>query len=98
MTITMTQFHPPNGRQEQVTCSHINDACQAGYAAMQQAGCRLTSEELSTGHISVCIEHPDGDVAIRVIPNGPRVLAAVEAMLLAFKPEHVAEMLMEELE
>lgn len=98
ITVTITQFYPhsPHKRRQEQVSLRINDACQAGYAVMQQAGCYLTSEVLGTGHISVCIDYLGVAVAMRVVIDWPRVPAAVEDMLLAFRPECIDEILFSE--
>lgn len=87
MIAEVTQFHPPNGR---TTTEHtaLPDDCAVGYESLRRHGCRLTAEVLSLGwghpQVSLCIEHPDGDYSIEIVPNGPAVQEALAKMLRSF--------------
>ena len=84
MTIQVTQFWRPNGRQTQES-AEVSDQVQKQYLDLREAGGRLTAEVLRTGQVSVCIEHPEvGDFDIEVILNGPEVQKVLEKMLTRF--------------
>ena len=85
-TIPFTQFLRPNGRRKPVTLD-VSDEAAARFYEAEKLGCRMTVEELTTGEASLCVEHEDGDVDCVVVPNGPGVREAVEAMLLRFSLE-----------
>lgn len=96
MTVEVTQFIQPHGRQSLAT-TEISDDCQEKYKLMQAAGCRLTAEVLGTGHVSVCIEDPElGDYKIELAKNGPDVQKAIEKMLMEFDSAQFAEWKMRE--
>lgn len=91
MTVEVTQFVQPHGRQIPMT-TEVSDKCREKYNQMQSAGCRLTAEVLGTGTISLCIEEPDlGDYRIELARNGPDVQAAIERMLMEFDPAQFQE-------
>ena len=83
MIVEVTQFHRPNGRQTQERTELPND-CAVGYEAMRRKECRLTAEVLSSGLVSVCIEHEEGDFDIHIVENGPKVQTAIADMLRKF--------------
>jgi hypothetical protein len=84
MTVEVIQFMLPNGRQVRQT-TQVPDDCAPGYEAMRAAGLRLTAEMLTTGEVSLCIEHPgEGDYAIDVVSNGPAVQDSIARMLREF--------------
>lgn len=87
MTINVLQFIRPNGRQAPQT-TEVSDDCADGYKLMQECGCRLTAEVLTTGEVSCTIEHPAiGDFDIEVTENGPDVPKGIERMLKEFSKE-----------
>ncbi len=89
MTIQVTQFIRPNGRQEIATTT-VDNKCGDNYKLMRELGCRLTAEVLRTGEISLCIEHPEhGVFDIRIESNGPAVKHALEDMLMVFSKERL---------
>lgn len=53
----------------------------AHYDDMREAGCRLEAEVLTTGQVSVAVSDSETDVDIRIVSNGPEVIAALEDML-----------------
>ena len=83
MKVEITQFIAPYGEQR-IRFAEVPDDCAVGYEAMRRHGCRLTAEVLSTGHVSQCIEHDEGDFDIKITKNGPDVQEALVRMLRAF--------------
>jgi len=84
MMVRVVQFLRPNGRQQECF-TDISERCETSYVDMTRAGGRLTAEELTTGEISLCVEHPEhGDFDSRVVVNGPPVTRAIEEMFDAF--------------
>lgn len=82
--VTVTQYVRTDGHAvSRETDLPIN--VQSEYAAMCAAGCRLASEVLRTGEVSISIENADqdGDLAGKTVPNGPQVQAAIVEMLQA---------------
>lgn len=85
MKVNVMQFVLPNGRQVPVTIELPGDLT-GQYATMKSCGARLTAEVLTTGEVSLCIEHPEyGDFDARVVPTGPDVPAALVQMLAGFR-------------
>lgn len=68
MIVKMTQFIPPRGHQE-IREVEVSNDCAVGYEALTRKGCRLTIERLMTGHISMCIEHEEGDYDLVLVPR-----------------------------
>lgn len=88
--VTLTQFLRPDDWQTDVTT--MRPAAIAEKARrIQEAGLRLTAEVLATGEVSMCIEGPESDLAIRVVPNGPGVNEALDGMIMAFDLENQEE-------
>jgi len=83
MQVPITQFIPPRGRQEIVHAT-VPDELAVNYESLRRHNCRLTAEILSTGHVSQCIEHEEGDYAIEICANGPEVQQHLEKMLREF--------------
>jgi hypothetical protein len=84
MFVAMTEFIPPRGRQEQEHLE-VADDCAVGYEALQRHNCRLTAERLTTGALSTCIEHEEGDYDIQIVPHdAAKFREAVETMLRRF--------------
>ena len=82
MTVEVTQYLRPDGRQE-LMHTDISDDCRGAYIAMQERGWRLAAENLTTGEISLTVEDLlcGMDVEIEVVPNGPEVPLAIERIL-----------------
>lgn len=83
MKVEITQFIAPHGEQRQ-RFAEVPDDCAAGYEALRRKQCRLTAEVLTTGHVSQCVEHKEGDFLIEVTNNGPEVQTALVKMLHEF--------------
>ena len=83
MDVEVMQFMRPNARQVPQTTEVADDAAE-GYAAMKDAGGRLTAECVG-GRVSLCIEKPGvNDYLMKVVRNGPAVPVAIAEMLKAF--------------
>lgn len=85
--IPFTQYVLPDGRQKPVSIEVACDVAEKA-ASIIASGLRFECEILRTGHVSLTIHDPDegDDVAIKVLPNGPGITEAVEAMVRGFKP------------
>lgn len=70
MIVPITQFLLPNGQQRSEKVE-IPDDLSEKFEIMRELGCRLTAEVLGNGFVSVCIEHPNGDLYHELCPNGP---------------------------
>lgn len=81
MSIPFTQYMRPDGRPVHVTID-MPEEVEAVAQEFINYGGWFECEHLATGHASLtaCWHMPDGDndIAIRVVPNGPKVLEAVE--------------------
>jgi hypothetical protein len=71
MNVPLTQFLRPNGRQVTVTCKDVNDNLQKNYDEIKANGLRLACEELSTGVVSIALEHDLGDYDMELCQNKP---------------------------
>lgn len=81
-----TRFQIPHGDMGPIT-TQLPVRVKAKYELMRKSGCRFTVERLNLG-VNICIEHPKfGDLASRVVPNGPQVQSEMEGMLMAFTEE-----------
>jgi hypothetical protein len=69
--IPLTQFLRPDGRTREVWCDDMPSDLAPKMDELTAYGCRLTCEELSTGTVSLAIEHANGDFAIELAENGP---------------------------
>jgi hypothetical protein len=72
VVVNLTQFLRPDGQQKPVTCE-VSDSLKANYEAIRENGMRLTCEELSSGMVSLALEHRDGDFLIEVCENAPHL-------------------------
>ena len=77
--VPAVQYMRPDGLLVDVTAP-IPIECKAAYDEMTERGCRLAGEVLTTGHVSLTIEHDEGDFAIEVCPNGPEVREATRRL------------------
>jgi hypothetical protein len=83
MVVQITQFMAPNGEIRERQCE-VPDDCAVGYEALRRKNCRLTAEVLTSGHVSQCIEHEEGDYDIRLARNGQDVITSLITMIRAF--------------
>lgn len=82
--IPFTQYLRPNGRRKEVTIEVSPDVASKAHAIIAR-GLAFECEELSTGQVSLTITDPEeGDLDIRVVPNGPGVREAVEDLVSRF--------------
>jgi len=85
MKVSLTQFLLPDGRQRIVETT-IHDRLAGQVAAIEECGARLTAEMLTTGEVSMTVEHPKwGDFDIEVVNNGPEVPIALERLIERFE-------------
>lgn len=83
--IVFTQYVAPNGRRKFVSLPVRDDVADKA-DAIRAGGLVFECEILSDGQISATITHPEkGDLDIVVVPNGPGVREAIEAMVLRFR-------------
>lgn len=83
-TVEVSVFVPPNGMRKLVKLS-LSASVQPGYDKLVRNGCRLTSETLGTGQISVTIEEPRlGDFVIRLANSFAEAEEALARMIETF--------------
>lgn len=86
MAIHFTQYLRPNGRRTSVSINRPADIEALADKFIAAGGC-FECEELGDGHASltaVAVEDEDEgstDIAIKVVPNGPLVPDAVDALV-----------------
>lgn len=84
MTIPFTQYLRPEGRKREVSIDLSEEAEAKAHAFLERGGW-FECEELATGHASLTacfvVDGEPQDIAIRVVPNGPGVAAAVESLV-----------------
>lgn len=84
--IPFTQFLRPNGRKMSAWIERPMPIIEKARAILV-AGGRFEIEELSTGHVSATVEHPEweqddrGPVASEIVMNGPDVLPMIDALV-----------------
>lgn len=84
LTVSMTQFKVPDGREVSVTCD-VADDLAANYQQLLDEGGRLTCEVLTTGGVSIAIESESGDFDIIVCANEPNTTkTALETIIRRF--------------
>lgn len=81
--IPFTQFLRPDGRRADVEIERPDEIAALAYRIMS-CGYRFECEHLRTGHASFTISNDEGDYAITVVPNGPQVPPAIDAMIWGF--------------
>lgn len=90
----MTQFHRPRGRMEDIWCDGVSDDLQPNYDALLSAGLRITAEVLTTGQVSLALEHKHGDFDGEIVRNEPEApLHALEKLIRRFNTENLAQWL-----
>lgn len=88
-TIPFTQYMMPNGRKVPVSIE-VADDVYATATKLIDAGLCFECEVLTTGQVSMTITDPEeGDLDIRVRPNGPGIREAVEDMVRNFNARAV---------
>lgn len=92
MNLGMTQYLLPDGHTRQA-CIEIDDDLYAKVDLIRGLGMRFTAEILTTGEVSFCAEHEEGDFLITVAPNGPGVREAIEKMVRGFDATEFGEWL-----
>jgi len=85
MTVDLTQYMMPDGRQVPVTIN-LDESLRPQYDRMKEDGRRFAAEMLRTSEISLTIEdiQEEEDIDIRIVPNGPEVPTAMEDMLRCY--------------
>lgn len=85
--IPFTQFVMPHGRERKGSFTRPEPICAVARAVIQ-AGARFEIEMLSTGDVSMTVEHPEyededrGPVAIEVCANGPEVHETIDRLVM----------------
>lgn len=83
MQVIITQFFRPDGRQVPQSIELADDLAPK-LKEIQDAGCRLTAEVLTTGMCSFAVEHPDGDFDLELCENGPQVPTKITELIRRF--------------
>ena len=82
--IPFTQFMRPDGRRRSTGIDVAEDVASKARKLIAD-GLAFECEVLATGEASFTITDPDeGDLDIRVVPNGPGVREAIEEMVRHF--------------
>lgn len=83
-TIPFTQYLLPAGRKRPVLIEVAPDIAEKARTIIAQ-GLSFECEILTTGQVSLTItDLEEGDLDIRVVPNGPGMVEAVEEMVRDF--------------
>ncbi len=84
MSVPFTQYLRPNGRKREISID-LPEEVEALARRFIEGGGWFEVEELTTGHVSLTacaiVDNEPQDIAIRVVPNGPGVAEAVEAII-----------------
>ncbi len=84
VAIPFTQYIAPNGQRRE-TGIEVSPAYAEKADTIIARGLAFECELLSTGQVSLTITDPEeGDLDIRVVPNGPGVREAVEDLISRF--------------
>lgn len=82
--VPFTQYLRPHGERRDVFIEISPDIAAKAHAIIAR-GLVFECEELSSGEVSLTITDPEeGDLDIRVVPNGPGVREAVEDLIRNF--------------
>lgn len=82
--VAFTEYLRPNGLRIEVNIE-VSPAIAEKARGIIARGLAFECEELSTGQVSLTITDPEeGDLDIRVVPNGPGVREAVEDLIRNF--------------
>ena len=89
--VDVKQFLRPGGRINRCQVK-LSGEFRGDYEQMSEVA-ELQAEVLTTGEISITVFHLESgqDIDIRVVPNGPQVLAAIEDMLHSRSWTHVLD-------
>lgn len=81
-SIPFTQYLRPFGEPRPVSFEAPDELLGLAQQVIDR-GYRFECEELTTGHVSLTVHDPSTgeDVGIQVVPNGPEVTGAVEALV-----------------
>ena len=71
MKIQLIQFIRPDGRQRPTWADDMPEDLAPIVEAIRKNNMRFTAEDLGTGHVSICLEHREGDFDIEIAQNGP---------------------------
>lgn len=83
--VTFIRYTPPHGRRSvETTLRPLPIARRA--SEIVAAGYRFEIEVLSEGTVSLTIADDECDHAIELCRNGPEIPAAVDRLILGFKP------------
>ena len=78
--IEFTQFLMPDGRQVPAIIERPDPIADKA-SELVANGCRLEIEMLTTGQISMAVEHDDDTWAIEITPNDPEVLSGIDKII-----------------
>jgi hypothetical protein len=89
--VPFIQYKRPRGQEVDVSIER-SDEVYAKAIEITRAGFRLECEELSTGDCSFTVADGERDYAMKVVPNGPEVPPAVDALILEFDIEEAKKL------
>ena len=79
--VHFTQYLLPHGDKREVAIEVTPEIRALAQIAIAN-GIRFECEILTTGQVSITANDPDhGDIAVRIVPNGPDVVDAVNAVI-----------------
>ena len=78
--IPITPYCLLDGRQKIIT-RNVDDKYSDALGHINALECNVAMEILTTGEVSVTLEHEVGDLFIEVVPNGPEVEIALLKIL-----------------
>lgn len=89
VTVPVTQYVRPNGKQVQVICE-VDGSLAQKVKAIQDAGLRFTAEKIDEEHVALCIENDEEDLAIEISPNRPGIVKEIEKLISGFDLKRAA--------
>lgn len=90
MLIDAVQFIRPNGAQRWGQIE-IDDKLENKVKICRDNNVRVEMEVLTTGEVSVTLSHPEGDIFIRIVENGPKVKDAIEDMYKEITEDKISD-------
>lgn len=80
--IPFTQYLRPDGKKQLIFIDRPDEIATVAKHVTDK-GFRFEAEVLTTGHVSLTVFDPEDevDIAIKVVPNGPEVVEAVDELV-----------------
>lgn len=78
--VSYTQYMAPHGRRVQRTMS-VEGTVKLKANTVETMGGRFEAEVLSTDEVSLTVAYDDDDIAMEIVPNGPKVLEAFDRLV-----------------